>query len=210
MTKAELVQLMGWRFGDRDDLGARIELELDYVQDYVLESNTWLPWFLTTEEANAALTAQERRLALPVDFLSEIEESALWLELLDGSTVELKKMDFDVAARKYPGGGQPVVYCRVGEYYQFFPIPDYGYRVFMRYYGKDARIRDEMASPKWLAYAADVVMAELGKIIADKHIKDAQAAASFSADAQAGWQRLYAKHTAQQEINQARSMGGNT
>lgn len=210
MTKAELVQLMGWRFGDRDDLEDRIELELDYVQDYVLESKEWLPWFLTTEEVNVTLTAEERQLPLPEDFLAEIEESALWLELQDGSTVELEKMDFDVAARKYPGVGQPIVFCRVGEFFQFFPIPDYNYTVFLRYFGKDERIRDALARPKWLKYASDVVMAELGKIIADKHIKDAQAAAGFSADAQAGWQRLYAKHTAMQEINQARSLGGTT
>ena len=157
-----------------------------------------------------ALTAGERQLPLPEDFLAEIEESALWLELRDGSTVELGKMDFDVAARKYPGVGQPLVFCRVGEYFQFFPIPDYNYTVFMRYFGKDERIRDALASPKWLKYASDIVMAELGKIIADKHIKDAQAAASFAADAQAGWQRLYAKHTAMQEVNQARALGGTT
>ena len=210
MTKAELVQLMGWRFGDRDDLGERIELELDFVQDFVLESKEWLPWFLVTEESNATLVPHERRLPLPPDFLEEIEESALWLELKDGVTVELKKMEFDIAARKYPGEGQPQVFCRVGEYYQFFPIPDYDYRVFMRYYGKDDRLRDELASPKWLKYAADVVMAELGKVISDKHIKDVQAAASFAADAQMAWQRLYAKHTSQQEVNMARALGGNT
>ena len=72
MTKTELFQILSWRLGDRDDLNPRMETELNFVQDYVLEANAWLPWFLVTEESEALLVAGERRLPLPTDFLSEL------------------------------------------------------------------------------------------------------------------------------------------
>lgn len=208
MTKTELFQLLAWRLGDRDDLGDRMEAELGYVQDFVLESNAWLPWFLVSEETEANLVIGERRLPLPDDFLVELEESALWLELEDGSTIELAKGTFDVLARKYQGQGQPLAYSVQGEYFHFFPIPDKAYTVFMRYYQKDVRITDEALSSRWLKYCSDLVLAELGYILAGKHIKDGTLAAAFQSDAQVSWKKLYDRHIAQQEINQARSMGG--
>ena len=210
MTKTELFQILAWRLGDRDDLNPRMETELNFVQDYVLEANAWLPWFLVTEESEALLVAGERRLPLPTDFLSELEESALWLELTDGTTEELPKGAFDVLARKHQGEGKPLAYSVQGEYFHLFPIPDLPYKVFMRYNQKDSRITDEGTPSRWLKYCADLVLAELGFVLAGKHIKDAGLAAAFQADAQASWKKLYDRHIAQQEINQARSMGGNS
>lgn len=209
MTKAELVQMLGWRLGDRDDLEARMDAELDFVQDYILEAKEWTPWFLLSEELSMTATTGSRALALPADFIAEEELSQLWLELPDGSTVELEKMDFDIAARKYVGTGQPVVYARKGLNYQLFPIPDLDYTLYHHYYQKDGRIKTASES-KWLTYAGDVVAAEVGKVLAEKHIKDTNAAAGFAQDAQVAWKRLYDKHTALQEINQSRSMGGNS
>ena len=209
MTAAELVQMLGWRLGDRDDLEARMDAELDFVQDYILEAKEWTPWFLLSEELSMTAATGSRALDLPDDFIAEEESSQLWLELPDGSTIELQKMDFDIAARKYVGTGQPVVYARKGLNYQLFPLPDLDYTLYHHYYQKGERIRTAPSS-KWLTHAGDVVMAELGKILAEKHIKDAAAAGGFAADAQTAWNRLYHKHVAQQEINQARSMGGNS
>lgn len=209
MTKAELVTLLGWRLGDRDDMAGRIDAELDFVQDYVLEAKEWIPWFLLSEELSMAVAAGVRAVSLPPDFLAEEENSSLWLQLADGSTVELEKMDFDVAARKYVGTGQPVVYARKGLNYQLFPIPELDYALLHHYYQKDVRIKT-VADSKWLEHAGDVVAAEVGKVLAEKHIKDGQAAAGFAADAQAAWNRLYHKHISLQEVNQGRSMGGNT
>lgn len=210
MTKTELFQILAWRLGDRGDLTSRMGTELDFVQDYVLESNVWAPWFLVTEESEATLVVGERRLPLPEDFLSELEESALWLELPDGTTKELTKGAFDVLARKYQGSGTPLSYSVQGEYFHLFPIPDLTYKVYMRYNQKDSRITNEAVVSRWLKYCADLVLAELGYVLAGKHIKDANLAAAFQAEAQASWKKLYDRHVAQQEINQARSMGGNS
>lgn len=209
MNLAELTTLLGWRLGDRDDMGARITAELSFVQDYVLEAKEWAPWFLLSGEESLVTVQGVRGVALPEDFLAEEEYSALWVEVPDGGTVELKKLDFDVAARAYVGTGRPVAYARKGATYQLFPIPDQVYTLYHYYYQKDARITAG-AESKWLNYAGDVVMAEVGKVLAEKHIQNPGAAAGFTQDAQVAWKRLYDKHTAMQELNQPRYMGGNT
>lgn len=211
MTYDDLVKIVGWRLGDRDDMAARIALELDTIQDNVLEAKPWHPWFLQSELASASTLADERRVPLPLDFLGEIEESHLYI-VIDGELVELPKRDPDIAQKAFPGTGTgtPKVYAISGLYFQFYPIPDQAFEVQMRYYAKDARISDPANDTNWLKFASDVVLAELCYVLAAKHIKDAEAAAGFAQDAQVAWKRLYDKHTAMLEINQPRSLGGNS
>lgn len=205
MTKAELLQLLGWRLGDRDDMDARAEAELPYVQDYVLEAKEWLPWFLVKETSALVVSVGSRVVSLPDDFLLEVEEGHLYLTQAGEIVKELVKMDFDTALRKYPTDGEPMAYSVMGEAIQLFPIPSEARGLYFTYYGKDARLTG--ATPtKWMQHAGDVVAAELGKILAEKHIKDANAAAGFAADAQAAWTRLYHKHIAMQEVNNSHAM----
>ena len=215
MNKADLVKIVGWRLGDRDDMVDRIDMELDYVQDYVLESRAWYPWFLQSELASATTAANEVRVTLPSDFLAEVEESHLYImDPVGAAAVPLIKKDPDVAQALTFGmqsaTGFPRFYAISGLNFRFYPTPDDAYSIQMQYYAKDARISDSSADPKWLQYAADVVLAELLTILAGKHIKDAESAAGFAADAQAAWLRLYQKHTAMMELNQPRSLGGNS
>lgn len=215
MDKADLVKIVGWRLGDRDDMVDRIDLELDYIQDYVLEAKPWHPWFLQSELASASTQPGERRVALPMNFLAEVEESHLYIvEPTTGKQIELIKKDPDVAQALVMGAevsvGFPRFYAISGLYFQFYPTPDAAYEVQMQYYSKDERISDSAASPKWLRFASDVVLAELLQLLAGKHIKDAEAASGFATDAQAAWNRLYQKHIAMAELNQPRSLGGNS
>lgn len=205
MTKAELLQLLGWRLGDRDDMDARAEAELPFVQDFVLEAKEWLPWFLLKETSALVVTLGSRVVQFPDDFLLEVEEGHLYLTQGGEIVKELVKMDFDTALRKYPGDGEPVAYSVMGEAIQLFPIPNEARGLYLPYFGKDERLTGT-GSPKWLQHASDVVLAELGKILAEKHIKDANAAAGFAADAQAAWTRLYHKHIAMQEVNNSHAM----
>lgn len=216
MTLADLVKIVGWRLGDRDDMQDRISLELDFVQDFVLEAKPWHPWFLETEWANANTVIGERRLPYPADFLDEIEENHLYLVQENTALRELKKLDYDVAMAKYGNTDSglaystPVVYAAEGLYFHLFPAPDNAYPVQMKYYAKAARISDATKNSTWLQFAGDLVVAELLRLLAEKHIKDAEAAAGFAKDAADAWNRLYAKHTAMHEVNVARSLGGNS
>jgi hypothetical protein len=211
MDKADLVKVVGWRLGDREDMADRIDLELDILQDTVLEAKPWHPWFLESELAYASTFPNERRVPLPVDFLGELEESHLYL--VEPTTLqqkELVKKDADVGLRTFPYIGTPIAYAISGLYFQFFPKPDDAYPIAMRYYAKDVRISSATADSRWMKYAPDIVLAELCLALASKHIKDPEAAQGFAQDAQVAWKRLYDKHVAMAEINQPRSLGGNT
>lgn len=207
MTKAEMVQLLGWRLGDRDDMEPRIDAELPFVQAYILEAKEWLPWFLLKEDGTLVTTAGTRQVDWPTDFLLEEETGHLYLTANGEIVRELRKMDFDRALAKYPGDGEPMAYSVHGGNIQVFPIPTGVWTLHLTYYGKDVSLVSG-SDPLWFKHAGDVVMAEVGKILAEKHIKDANAAAAFAADAQTAWTRLYHKHIASKELNSSYSMNG--
>lgn len=208
MTRDKLVQLLGWRLGDRDDLVEKIIAEMDYVQTMVLEENQWLPWFLETELAEASTTPGENRVTLPEDFLGEIEESHLWIVTGDGQSLRLRKGEYDILKAQYPGEGQPQRYCISHGYFHLFPAPDQTYTLQMRYYARDVLMSLADVETRWLKFAGDVVMAAIGKEMSAKHLQNPTLAASFTADLATAWTRLLTKHTSLSEINLARSMNG--
>lgn len=203
MTKSEMVTLLGYRLGDRDDMVGRIDAELPYVQEYILEAKEWLPWFLLKEDNSLVTVVGTRAVALPADFLLAVEEGGLYLTRNGEIVRKLRKMDFDVALDKFSGDGEPEVYSTLGDSIQLFPIPTEVLGLAFTYYGKGDSIS---GASKWYTHAGDVVAAEVGRILAEKHIKDANAAASFALDAQTAWNRLYHKHVAMTELNIERGM----
>jgi hypothetical protein len=211
MTRTEVVTLLNYRLGNRTDLEDRILLEMAFVQDYILEgTGAFLPWFLETEMATSPIMAEEERVALPDDFLAEVEDQALWLYLEDSdenTMIELKKNDYDLLVAKYPGTGRPQQYAIAGSYIIIKPTPDLEYTVKMRYYAKDTPISVSAGENKWLAHAADLVMAETGKIMAENHLLNAALATSFEKAAMIARDRLYKKHEARRHSNRTYGMG---
>lgn len=207
MTRDEAVQILNWRLGNRK-MDEKIIAEMKYVQRTVLEENSpWLPWFLECELSSASTTAGERRLKLPDDFLLEIEEEDLWITV-DGAESPLEKTDYDTGRKAYTGMSTPEAYAIASNYLQFFPIPDTSYPISMRYFAKGADITAANEEVGWLKHAADLVIAEVGAIIAGKHLQNATLAMEFKADAQAARKALYDKHIAMAEVNRSRRMGG--
>ena len=208
MNKTEMSTLLGYRVGDRDDMAGRIDAELPFVQQYILEAKEWLPWFLLTENSLMVTGTGSRAVAVPDDFLLEAEEGNLYLTRNGEIIRRLVKMDFDTALAKYPGSGEPVAYSTFGDAIQLFPIPEENLGLYFTYYGKGGDITLDTPVSKWYLHAGDLVTAETGRILAEKHIKDAAAAASFAQDAQTAWNRLYHKHIAMQELNNSHVMNG--
>lgn len=208
MIRDDAVRLLGLRLNNRKGIEARILAEMDAVQEQILEENSWLPWFLESELAQAATTPGERRVSLPSDFLQEIEESHLWIVGDDGSRQRLLKGSYDRLQAQLPGEGRPSRFCISGEYFHLFPTPNEIWTLEMRYYAKDARMSADNVETKWLKYAGDLVIACVGEVMASKHYQNAALAAEFAKDKSAAWDRLLMKHTALQEINQSRSMNG--
>lgn len=210
MTRDEAVTLLGWRLGNRTDMAERILREMDFVQTTVLEENEWLPWFLETEWANALTTAGESRVPVPADFLTEIEESHLYISQPDGTQKRLVKKDYDTAKSLRPGSGMPEFYAISAGYFHFFPTPDAAYELGMRYMARDALMSAANVETKWLKHSSDLVIAEVGALLAGKHVQNPTLAAGFKEDAQKAWNRLLTKHTALNELNMARALGGDS
>ncbi len=211
MTRDEVIQLVTFRLGNRSDMAARAVLEMPLIQTQLLEGNSWLPWFLEVDTAapnSLATTAQTRYVTLPADFLSEMEEGHLWITV-NGARSRLVKQDFDTALARYPESGAPVVYSLGATKIDLFPLPDAVYDLDFKYYGKDADMAAANVQTLWLEHASDLVIALLGEVLAGKHIRNDQLAASFKQDATEAWSRLYAKHTVRSEVNMSRSLGGN-
>ena len=207
MKRDAAVQIINYRLGNRR-MGEIILAEMHFVQREVLEQRPWLPWFLESELASASTQADERRVTLPPDFLMEIEEESLWIETPDGGLIELEKTDYDRGMRALPGSGQPVAYTLASGYFQFFPKPDAAYKLQMRYYGKGESIAADNLEVSWLLHAAEVVVAEVGLVMAEKHLQNANLAGAFRMDAEKANKALYDKHVALQEVNRVRLVGG--
>ena len=207
MTRDEVVKIINLRLGNRR-MDETILLEMAFIQRSVLEARPWLPWFLESELASASTQAGERRVALPPDFLMEIEEESLRLGTPEGGLIELEKTDYDRGLRTLPGSGQPVAYALASGYFQFFPKPDAAYALQMRYYAKGLDISAANVEISWLLHAADLVAAEVGLVIAEKHLQNQALADSMRSSAMEAQAALLHRHTAMQEVNRNRLVGG--
>src|SRR5688572_12731232 len=107
MTRDEAVALIAFRLGDRTDLNDRIIAEMRLAQTE-LELGPTLPWFLLTEMATATLYEGDDTMALPADFLREVDEdeSALWFYKVDADSdyqwVEVPKKGFHPIRTELP------------------------------------------------------------------------------------------------------------
>jgi hypothetical protein len=207
MLRDEVASLIAQRCGKRTDLISAITAEMQYVQVFVLEQHSWVPWFLETEHSETTTTATEERIQLPEDFLDEIEDQHLWVwaeEEDDWSPLE--KEEYDVGAVKYPGSGRPKAYSIVGDYFTLHPNPDAVYRLRMRYY-KHAESLANNIENEWLKYAAAVMIAECGQIIAGRYVMNAELEGRFKQDAVNAWDSLYRQHIRRENVNKQMSMG---
>lgn len=209
MTFDEAVTLLNYRLGNRTDLATRIALEMQHVQTFLLEGTaSFLPWFLETEIATSTAAEGEERVMLPEDFLAESEDQALWLydeNSSDEIWVELKKNDYDLLRVKYQAAGRPAQYALVGDYFLIAPTPDTDYTIKMRYYAKDAALATGEEN-KWLKHAADLLIAETGRIMSG-HMMNPVLEAKFEKEATIARERLFRKHEARRHANRTYSMG---
>lgn len=213
MIRSAVIALIGQRLGKRTTLDDVILSEMDLVQQTVLERNGRLqPWFLETEVATAGTTAEEERVALPTDFVMEKEEGGLWLYLANEEDpwVRLNKTDYQNMIQGHGDTpGQPEEYSLGGLYMRLRPIPDAEYVLKMIYYAAQP-LPSALAvggENVWLKYAPDLVIAEVCKLVAEKHIQDFELANTFAPDIQRAWDRLHVETEAQQHTNRSYSMG---
>lgn len=165
-----------------------------------LEGRPEPPWFLITESAYTTTSANEERIAVPTDFLMEVEGDALWIEDTDGVRTVLKKDDYDSIRTLYSEPGTPKRYALLGNYFRLRPAPDAGYTLHMIYYGSDDVLSTNMEN-QWLKYMPEILIAETGFVIASQYIMNAAAAAKFASDVQVATGQLRAMNQARLDAN---------
>jgi hypothetical protein len=211
MIRDTIVSVLVSRLNNRTDLTDKIVLEMQLAQDRIEMNGEFFPWFLVSEYATEVTEIGEPRVPLPTDFLGEIEEEALWLQpqsdpgqawkrLVKGDSEEL-----ELAYGITPG--EPEKYALMGEEFILYPIPDSAYTLRMKYYARAAALSANIENA-WLKYAADLIIAEVGEVMASLTIQNPALAAEFEKDKVTAWARLRLADEARKHVNRDYTMGG--
>jgi len=210
MLRDAAITLLEGRLGNRTNLRATIILEMQQAQQTALERNgIFYPWFLEIETLTTIGTTTKdiEFLALPADWLAEIEEQSMWIfdSGADEPYVELKKGAYDVALQRFPEAAQPKRYMLNKNNILFKPTPDKGYVIQTRYFATD-QVLSTNSENDWLKYASDWLIAETGIIIARDHIQNDPMAQRFIAAATRARDRVFIENEARQHVGRVYSM----
>ena len=208
MIRDKVVELLGWRLGNRKDMATRALSEMVLVQSTVLEGHHWFPWFLQKDLVGVSTAATVGTIALPTDYLGQIEGRGLWITLPNGQLKKLVLGDYEELLAKYPGSSIPEAWCIEDSFIHIFPTPDAVYPVNWRYFARDIDMSLDNVETKWLKYAADLVLACVGRQLAEKHIQNPTLAQAFGQEIEPAWDRLAKQETVQQDTNRNSYMGG--
>lgn len=163
MTTNELITSLASLLGNiGTGLNAQILTELKLAQTQ-LERGPVLPWFLATE-AYALSTVNEPKLALPVDFLREMEDGGFAV-MVNNQFLAMCKHTLDDLREEFEGQatGQPAYYGLLGTQFWLFPTPDDAYRVQMHYYGKDTTLAVDDTGNLWSSHYPDLLIGLAGQ-----------------------------------------------
>lgn len=208
MTLTELITLLQYRCGNRDDLTTPITVELALVQSTHLErAGSFLPWFLESDLTTLSTVAGDMDVAFPADYLAEIEGSTLWYQAEDLSWKKLVKKPYDYIQEKNLEAGAPKYYHVGATGFLIGPTPDAIYTLRFRYYKKDSTVSAGTDTNLWLTYAQDLIVAEVGARVCKYHTRDAVGEERFLQDAIEARSRLFVVHESKQHVNRRYGMG---
>lgn len=193
-------------------LDADIITEMQLQQE-VLERGPTLPWFLLSERSDAYTTVGEERIALPVDFLREYEEGALFYfnESLDEDEPwrALKKDDWDALKAAYQTRtGSPEKYALTEEYIRLFPTPDAEYLLRMIYYKRGVDLTSGNVTDNiWLLNTPDLLISLTAQVVANLYLQNAALGQRLDLEVQRAKDRLLRETTAREMANYEQTMG---
>lgn len=215
MTRDEAVAMIKLQLGYRTTGDADIVTCLKLAQT-TLEGAPVKPWFLVSEDAASTTTAGEPRLAVPEDFLEELEEAVLRYipDTLTDGEVDLKKDDYDVLRKNFfdpatgtTETGPPEAYALVGEYFIIFPTPDDVYTIKQIYLQQDT-VLDSNVENQWLKWVPKLIMGEAGKLISGGPLRDQMAFQIFSSWAAEGEALLHRQNISREQAGRNDQIGG--
>jgi hypothetical protein len=205
MNRTQIISLVLARLGRQEGnsyLTAQAELELTLIQE-TLEGGAFLPWFLLSDETELTYTANNRSVSLSAGFLREYEDFPLYHydSTQDDAYTKLEKDEFDYLEGRYgenATGTVPKEYSLQGDQYQLFPTPTESGVLRYKCYEREAELTDSVLTNAWTANAPDLLVAELGTVMAG-YMKDAERLQMFIAQRGVAMQRLVAFDIARQQ-----------
>lgn len=216
MTRDEAIALMQIQLGFRTDQSTNLVTCLKAAQTQ-LEGQPTKPWFLISEDSYAFTEDGEQRIALPTDFLQEVDEAVLrYVPDEDddddddtSNEVDLVKEAYDVLRKNYSEdvSGPPEAYALVGEYFRIFPTPDDVYRIRMIYYKRDTVLSSNVENG-WLKWIPYLIMGKAGLLLSQGGLRDSGASAVFQNWEAQGSLALHSQNVAREMGNRDLQVGG--
>lgn len=219
MTTDEAIARIQRKLGYRTDKSDEILEELQDAQQRLERGipspqgggGTYLPFFLTTEAATALTISGDERLALPTDFVGEIENCLLYRYDPDADPdaqwQPLAKDDEAFLKAKYPLDGKPLAYYLSGSYFRFRPVPDDEYTIKLIYGGQDTTLTAGAGTNKWLTYAPWLLLGSAGMSLAQS-LRDTTAFGFFQQQFVADNMAIFQQTIAREVTNDRPIMGG--
>ena len=198
----------------RTTLDSSIVTYLQFAQQ-TLEKAPTKPWFLISEDSFATLTAGEERVALPGDFLQEVEDATFKFRPSDWSVdndneVDLIKDEYDVLRKDFRARevapGEPQAYALLGSYFRVFPVPDDAYQVRLIYYKKGQLLTTNIEN-EWLANIPLLLLGSAGQLMANP-VRDKTAFDTFGQWIATGLKLLHSQDVSREMANRVMQIGG--
>lgn len=210
MTRDEGVALIQEQMAFRTTLSANIVTYMKLAQK-TLERGPTKPWFLISEDTFATTDVDEERLAVPTNFIQEVDQASLRYrpdDWPDSPEVELKKDEYDVLKRnfKHASSGPPKAYALMGEYIRLFPTPDDAYTLRWIIY-EDDTVLDANVENKWLREVPLLLLGTAGKLMVGA-TRDPGAKATFDEWIQVGLKVVHTHDVSREMQNMVMQMGG--
>lgn len=200
MQVATFVTSMIARLGNRDDMEDTILAVADELLSSTLENRGWFPWFLATDTETEGDTfqtvAEQESVVLPTGYLSQVPDSDVWITDSNGKR-RLKQLFYVDMLEMYDTTDIPMAVNNTGTRLRIRGIPAEVYPLVLYYYKTAGPFSGQTSNP-WLTYAGNVVIGEVGAVIAGQYLQDPQLAQMFAQLAAKAWSELSIQTTAKQ------------
>lgn len=211
MTRDEGVALIKQQLQARANSDSSIVSYMQLAQT-TLESSPTKPWFLVSEDTFTTTSDGEERVALPTDFLCEVEEATFKYrpdDWPDEEEVDLIKDDYDVLRVNFreEDDGPPQAYALLGQYFRVFPLPDAAYQVRLIYYKQDTVLTTNVEN-NWLKYAPLLLLGSAGQLMGAGPLRDKDGMTIFDRWISTGLKLLQNQNVDREMRNREMQIGG--
>ena len=202
MLRDDAVALINQRLQHTDTAPVVLALQQAQVS---LEIGAFDPWFLE-DSAPLATTSGSRAVALPNDFLREIEGDPLVYVDSNGNAKELVKDDAWAGKERYTTPGDPKAYYLRGDSLIVLPTPDAVFNLTLPYIAKDSVLGANVEN-RWLKNGTFWIIGIAGAM-RSHDLRDEASKTWFSNMAQAGRESVERATSARRHVNHTYQFGG--